>query len=117
MNITEKINQLKKENIQLRDMISHLIDCHIEQINKVIEDKIIELKDKLREDSINEVCGEEYNLLNHKINNNENYITILSSIANEQEFIDIIKDLIPETTENTPETHETDEDNKTNEVE
>lgn len=100
MEIKEKIEYYLNQNKLVEETKQKLIDAHIEQINKVIEDKILALQNELRESAINEVCGEEYNVLNKEIEKNNRHIAILTEIEEETDFIDVLKEIIPITTEN-----------------
>jgi len=100
MEIKEKIEYYLNQNKLVEETKTKLIDAHIEQINKVIEDKILALRNELRESAINEVCGEEYNVLNKEIEKNNRHIAILTEIEEETDFIDVLKEIIPVTTEN-----------------
>lgn len=100
MEIKEKIEYYLNQNKLVEETKQKLIDAHIEQINKVIEDKILALQNELRESAINEVCGEEYNVLNKEIEKNNRHIAILTEIEEETDFIDVLKEIIPVTTEN-----------------
>lgn len=100
MEIKEKIEYYLNQNKLVEETKQKLIDAHLEQINKVIEDKILALQNELRESAINEVCGEEYNVLNKEIEKNNRHIAILTEIEEETGFIDVLKEIIPVTTEN-----------------
>lgn len=102
MEIKEKINHLIEENKKIEATKENLITAHLEQINKVIEDKIIQLKDELREGAIVEVCGEEYKVLNQGIAKNNKYIKMLEDIGEEEEFINVLKDIMPEKVQEMP---------------
>lgn len=106
MEINEKIKYFEDENLKIEKTKEDLINSHLSQINKVIEDKIIELKDELREGAINEVCGEEYKVLNEGIAKNNRYIKILQQISEEDEFINVLQEIVPEKASELPETND-----------
>lgn len=107
MEIKEKIEYYENQNKLVEGTKNELINSHIEQINQVIENKILELKDKLRAEAIEEVCGEEYNILNKELDKNNKYIEILKAMEGEDDFIVALKDIIPVATENGSEMPET----------
>ena len=95
MNIESKIKAIELENARIEQVKGELINRNLIQINKVIEEKIINLKQELRDSAINEVCGEEYNALNIEIEKNNKYISILSEINDNEGIIGILADVIP----------------------
>lgn len=111
MDIIEKIKCYEEENISIEQTKVNLINSHVEQINKVIEDKIIKLQEELKESAILEVCGTEYKVLEEGIAKNNKYISLLKEIQSEDGFVDVLKDIV-KYPENTAENNETEASNE-----
>lgn len=98
MNVKETIQQLEIGLSNAEAAKRNLINANANQINQVIEEKIMEMKEELREYGIEKVCGDAYKKLDTEIKNQKKALETLKAIEADSYLLGLVENINKEET-------------------
>ena len=109
MKLADKIKELESGLQNAQAARSALVNSHLEQINKVIEDEILKLKKEIQQSAIDTVCGQEYKVLTEAIENYKKGLATFRGIQEDKYLLSIMEDISEEKDESPLEKEVTEE--------
>ena len=93
MNVKETIQQLELKLSNAETAKRNLINANANQINQVIEEKIMEMKEELREYGIEKVCGDAYKKLDAEVKNQKKALDTLRAIEADSYLLGLVENI------------------------